>query len=268
MERRLLFDPAAVREWSVAESTLETSSAHTRTPKPVLHWHITVDHYAGEPNYPIGWPRVACALREAAARDWSAWDFLDMWVYTETSRPALPREPVGLTLQAPDKQAAFTRPLVELKPGQWVRIRIPLTLLPRANDVRLFQLHISESNYRHQDRLDFYLDEIALVRYAQPTLLDFTSEQSVVFAGTRQLPVRFNLAGATSGHLLEVACELRQGSRRFAQATVRAARGPQRALFDLSPSPLQPGDYELVARAVGAAESASARLRVVASPWD
>ena len=43
------------------------------------------------------------ACGDAAARDWSGWDYLQLWVYTDTTRTALPRDPVGLTLHTPDK---------------------------------------------------------------------------------------------------------------------------------------------------------------------
>ena len=176
LEKRIVFSPESAVTWSVAESTVESSTVRTRTGSPVLHWHITVDHFAGEPQYPIGWPRANCALRDAAARDWSGWDYFQFWVYTDTTRAALPREPLGLTLHTPDKQDAYQRPLTEVKQGEWVQVRIPLAQVPRHHDVRLLQVHISESQYRHQDQLDFFFDELALARYAQPTLLDLAPE--------------------------------------------------------------------------------------------
>ena len=266
LEKRIVFAPEAASTWSVAESTVERSTARSRTGSPVLHWHITVDHFAGEPQYPIGWPRANCALRDAAARDWSGWDYFQFWVYTDTTRAALPRDPVGLTLYTPDKQDAFHRSLTELKKGEWVQVRIPLAQVPRHQDVRLMQVHISESQYRHQDQLDFYFDELALVRYAQPTLLDFAPEGAAMFADGKQLPVRFQLAGVKPGERVDVACELRKGKTVVARTTVEAVRGPQRVVIDLSGARPEAGEYQVVARAQGGAEAA-ARVRLVASPW-
>lgn len=266
LEKRIVFGPESSSAWSVAESTVERSTVHTRNGSPVLHWHITVDHFAGEPQYPIGWPRANCALRDAAARDWSEWDYFQFWVYTDTTRAALPQEPVGLTLYTPEKQDAYHRPLTELKKGEWVQVRIPLAQVPRHHDVRLMQVHISESQYRHQDQLDFYFDELALVRYAQPTLLDFAPEGQALFADEQQLPVRFQLTGVKSNERVEVTCELRTGATVVARTTVAAARGPQRVVIDLSSAKPQAGEYQVVARASGGAE-ASARVRLVASPW-
>jgi len=267
MQERILIGPDSAKRWAPAESTIETSNTRSRGKQPALHWHITVDHFAGEPNYPIVWPRIGYMFREASERDWTDWDYLQMWVYTETNRSALPREPAGLSIQSPDKEGAYNRALTELKKGQWMQIRIPLKLLGRRQDVRLIQLHISESNYRHQDQLDFYLDEIALLRYARPTLIDFAAETAVMFADARQIPVRFELAGVKTGDSAEVTCELREGRRVMATTAVKAMRGPQRLALDLTKAKLRAGDYEVVGRVAGGSATGSVRVRVVESPW-
>lgn len=266
MEKRILLGPESAQQWSAPESTVQTSTAHVRSGSPVLHWHVTVDHFAGEVKYPIGWPRANCSLRDAADRDWSAWDYFQFWVYTETTRDALPREPVGLTLYTPAKPDVYNRPLAELAKGQWVQVRIPVSQIPRHQDVRGMQFHISEAQYRDQDQLDLYFDEIALARYAEPTLLDFAPETALMFADEKQLAVRFQLAGIKSGERVEVACELRKGGSAVARTAVEAGRGLQRATIDLSRVKPEPGDYEVVARGTGGAEAA-ARVRLVASPW-
>jgi hypothetical protein len=266
LEKRIVFGPESAPQWSAAESTVESSAEPSRTGAPVLHWHITVDHFAGEAKYPIGWPRANCALRDTAARDWSNWDYFQFWVFTDTTRAALPRDPVGLALHTPDKQDAYTRLLSELKKGEWVQVRIPLSQVPRRDDVRLMQVHISESNYRHQDQLDFYFDEIALLRYAQPTLLDLAPESAVMFADAQQLAVKFQLAGVKAEDRVEVVCELRRDGNVVARTAATSGRGPQRMLIDLSRVQPAAGDYDVVGRAPGGAE-AVARVRFVESPW-
>ncbi len=205
-------------------------------------------------------------MRDAAARDWSQWDYFQFWVYTDTTRDALPREPVGLTLYTPDKQNAYLHPLTELKKGEWVQIRIPVSQVPRHHDVRLMQFHISESQYRHEDQLDLYFDEIALVRYAQPTLLEFAPAGDVMFADAKQLALRFNLTGVKPGEGAQVVCELRKQGTALARTAVEGVRGPQRVTIDLSRVKPEAGEYEVAARAAGGAEAA-ARVRLVESPW-
>jgi hypothetical protein len=267
METRVLFGPESAKQWSAAESSLEASAPPVGAGHPVLHWHIAVDHFAGEAKYPIGWPRISRALRDAALRDWSGWDYLQFRVYTDTSRDALPRDPVGLALHTPDKDSAYHRPLTELKKGAWAQIRIPLSAVPRHQDVRLMQFHISESNYRHQDRLDFYFDGLALLRHAHPTLLDFAAEDAVMFADTKQVPVRFHLVGVKPGASVEVSCELKVGRELVTRAKVKATRGANRVAFDLGGRNLKGGAYQIEARAADGTTTATATVRFVESPW-
>ncbi len=267
MEKRLLFGPQSAREWSTAESSIESSTAHARSDKTALHWHVTVDHFAGEPNYPVGWPRANIALQERTARDWSGWDFLQLWIYTDTTRATLPTEPAGLALHTPDREGAFSRPLSELRKGEWVQVKIPLAQVQRHNDVRLMQFHVSESKYRHGDQLDFYFDEVALLRFAEPTLLNFAPESAVLFADAKEIPVRFELAGVSPGEHAQVVCELRHGEKVEARRTVEAQRGPQRVLLDVSQAQLAPGSYTLSAHASGGPTNATAQVRLIESPW-
>lgn len=267
MEKQVLFAPESAKKWSQAECSLEPSTARQRAGMPTLHWHITVDYTTGEPKYPIGWPRITYAVPAGPQRDWSGWDFLHFWVYTDTSRETLPRDPVGLSLSMPDKSSTLHRPLAELKKGAWIEITVPIATLIRPGDVRVFQFHISESNYRHQDTLDFYIDDLALLRYAKPTLLDFAAERAVMFVDAKSIPATFRLVGIQAGQSTEVACELRQQGRVAARTSLKASRGPQHALFDVSHARLQPGDYEMIATVPGGTQAATAKVRLVESPW-
>jgi hypothetical protein len=267
LEQRILFGPESAKQWSAAESSLEASAPPVGARHPVLRWQITVDHFAGEAKYPIGWPRISHTLRDAASRDWSGWDYLQLRIYTDTSRDALPRDPVGLALHTPDKESAYHRPLAELRKGAWTTIRIPLSDVPHHHDVRLMQFHISESNFRHQDQLDFYFEEMALLRYAQPTLLGFATEQSVMFTDAKQVPVHFHLAGVKPGESVDVYCELKAGGEQVTRTMVKATRGSNRAVFELGGQTLKPGTHEVTARAAGGAATAVTAVRFVESPW-
>jgi hypothetical protein len=267
MEKRVLFGPETAREWSPAESSIEASAEHTRGGAASLHWHVTVDYTTGEPGYPIGWPRVNHAIPLGPARDWSAWDYLHMWVYADTSRAALPRVPAALLLYAPDRAGEYDRPLTELKKGQWVEINIPLASMLRHNDVRLFQFYLSEADYRDRDRVDLYIDDLALMRYSQPTLLEFGPERTVMFADARSIPTKFRLTGINAPERVPVSCELRQEARIVARGSMTAERGLQRLRLDLGPGKLEPGTYELTGHVAGSRQMARAKLRLVESPW-
>jgi len=267
MEKQLLFGGVTAKGWSPAESTLEVSTAHVRVGEAALHWHVTVDYYGGEKNYPIGWPRFGRTLPEGAQRDWSAWDYLHMWIFTTSSRPALPKEPVGLGLHAPDKTHTYATSLAELKLGEWVEVMIPVAKIPQPGDVRNIQFHIAEANYKHADQLDLWIDDLALLRYARPTLLDFAAETAVLFADTQVVAARFQLAGVKPNETVPVTCELRHAGQVVARATAQAVRGTQRVAFALESGKLVPGTYELTARAADGQPTPPIALRVVESPW-
>jgi hypothetical protein len=175
--------------------------------------------------------------------------------------------PAALLLYAPDRAGEVDRPLTGLKKGQWVEINIPLSQIPRNNDVRLFQFYLSEADYRDRDRVDLYIADLSLLRYAQPTLLGFAPERGVMFADARSIPARFRLTGINPHERVPVSCELRREGRIVARGSITAERGAQRLLLDLGGRKLEPGDYELTGHVTGSQQTAKAKLRLVESPW-
>ncbi|MCX7886240.1 MAG: hypothetical protein N3B01_03145 [Verrucomicrobiae bacterium] len=153
-----------------------------------------------------------------------------------------------------------------MKPNDWVEIRIPIAKIPRHNDVRYIQFHISEANYKHGDKLDLYIDDLALLRYARPTILDFSAETGVAFTDAHSLAAQFHLSGVRPGETVPVVCELRRGNKVAARSNTLAARGPQRVAIHLAGLKLVAGTYELVVRAADSTE-AKAVVRLVESPW-
>lgn len=267
IERLPLFDPSDAKGWSVAESSLEPSKEKAPDGSAALHWHVTVDHKTGEPKYPIGWPRFGRGIPEGPLRDWSGWDSLHLWVRADTSRDALPREPVGLGLHTPDKSSSFQRPLAELRKGEWVELDIPLREIPRHGDVRQIQFHISESKYLHGDTLDLLVAGPELRRLAQPTLLDLAPECAVMYVDASSIPVRFRLAGVKSGEKGDVEVALCRGGETVLNAAARLERGSHRIELQRGRAPVGPGDYEIVAGIAGRPGKAMARVRLVESPW-
>lgn len=267
VERLPLFDPADAKGWSIAESTLQPSPQRAPDGSVALHWHVAVDHTTGEPKYPIGWPRFGRAIPEGPLRDWTSWDSLHLWLRVDTSRAALPREPVGLGLQTPDKASSFQRPLSELRKGEWVELDIPLREIPRHGDVRQLQFHIAESKYQHGDTLDLHVAGPELRRPAQPVLLDLAPECAVAFADARCLPVRFRLAGVKPGERVGAVIALRRDGEAVIESELTLQRGEHRIELERGTKPLATGDYEITGGIAGQAERATARVRLVDSPW-
>ncbi|MBM3471959.1 MAG: hypothetical protein FJX75_01640 [Armatimonadetes bacterium] len=241
------------------EESAEFAGADGRS----LHFHIDVDHTAGEPNYPIGWPRMAMKP-PAELQDWSRCDFLELVIHTETSRESLPSSPLGFIAHTPDKQNAYNRNLAELRKGETTTIVIPLSQIPRHNFVPHIQFFISESNYKHGDVLDFYIDDIALTRYAGPTLSDFVALQSIAFSDVSCLGARFRLLGVEEGKTAAVKASIRQGGAAVAEAQWELARGEHEMWLPLK-KPLTSGEATLEL-SLGESKQA-AKVRIVASPY-
>ncbi|MGD8239689.1 MAG: hypothetical protein PVH68_14110 [Armatimonadota bacterium] len=258
-----------VSAWAVAEATVTADPAHVKHGKTALRLAIPVDHHAGQPDYPIGWPRTNRPFGEPWQQDWSDFEFFSFWIYCATSRDALPREPLGLILYTPDKPRAYNRSLTELKKDEWVHIVIPLNQIPRHDNVTRIQFYIAESRYRDGDTLDFYVDDIALTRYAEPTIDAFAVGQRAIWADARWLPATFRMLGINAEQTAVAEFQVRRGDRIVATATRTVARGEQRVWIDLGRRPLPAGSCEVAARLQGgdARGWVTAPVRVVASPW-
>lgn len=266
-EKLALVSPTDPRTWAPAESSAEPSTVHTKVGDTSWRWHIDVDYFAGEAKYPIGWPRISHPIPEGKLRDWSGWDFLHAWIYVESSRNALPKDPVTLGLHTPDRASGYNRSLGELAKDRWVELKLPISQIPRNHDVRHIQFNIAESNYKHGDRVDVYLNDLALVRHAEPTLFDLRAENTVVFSDARGLPVSFQLLGVKPEERVDVACELRRAATVVARTSASSSRGAQRVVLQLDSRTLPAGNYELHASIGGRPQAATAALRVVDSPW-
>lgn len=266
LEKRALFSPEEIKDWWAAECSVEPSAKHAKDAAQSLHWQVKVDYHAGEKAYPIGWPRTGRRFAPAM-QDWSEWDYLRAWIYADTSRAALPREPAGLGVRFSGGLQDFNLRLTDLKKGVWTELLIPLSKLPGTKGVESMQFNISEQNYAHGDTLDFYVSDLALLRHTEPTLLAFTPERTVMYADAALLPVVVHLAGVKSGETRELTCELRRGGKVVARLTVPITRGPQRLALSLDGKHPAPGDYELAATVAGNPAAVTAKLRLVESPW-
>ncbi len=268
MEKVVLDGGEDVSAWAIAEATVTADPTHVKQGAAAMRFAVPVDHYAGQPDYPIGWPRTYRDFQEPWEQDWSEFEFFSFWIYTATSRDALPRDPLGLILYTPDKPRQYNRTLTELRKDEWVRIVIPLTEIARHDNVTRIQLYISESRYRHGDTLDFYVDDIALTRYAQPTIDAFAVGQKAIWADARWLPVTFRMLGLKPEQQCAVEFQVRRGQRVTARATRSVGAGEQRVWIDLGTRPLPPGSCEVSARLKGTQEWVRAPVRVVTSPWE
>jgi hypothetical protein len=266
MDKRLIADEETGEGWTSAEATMTAARAPAREGSS-LHFHIGVDHTTGEPNYPIGWPRTYYNNPEDR-RDWSQWDFLDFWLYTETSREALPGTPLGLILRCPDRAGSWDTTLTQAAKNEWVHFRFPLADIPNISNCAALQFFISESNYNDKDVLDFYVDELALLRYAEPTIVNLRPLQAVVFGDEPGIRVEVDTSGMKGGERRTIELHLKRDDQESATLATEVAQGRQTLLLSFGGDRLDPGQYTLEAALEGSSRLTTSPIRVVTSPWE
>ncbi len=263
MESLSLEDGNTAGQWNAAEATCTTSDKFGEHGGTSMLFHIDVNWQTGEKNYPIGWPRISRGLPEAE-RDWSGWDFLELVIHSETSRDALPKDLLGLILQTPDRAHEWDRSLRELKKGETTKIVIPLSEIPRHNDVRLIQFFISESNYRDGDTVDFYLDDLSLTRFAEPTVSGAQVLSAIAYDDVTTLGASFRLLGVPPGQKVALHARARQGQKVIGDLAAQLPRGEHEVFIPLTARPA-PG--EVVVELTLAKPTEVGKVRIVPSPF-
>lgn len=237
-QQLVIDDLQDVSDWyngSPEETTLSRSDRFTRDSRPTLCFANTVDHTKGEKKYPVGWPRVGRDLGRDKLTDWSSYDFFECWIYADTDRETLPAKPLGVGFYHSGPRQSSHVPLAVRKDA-WTRIEIPVAQLLDPADVQRIQFNISESDYRHGDRVDFYLDRPALVRYVQPVIKTFAAEQTLVYGSQRVLRTRYELSGSQGLDQTRVELSIRG----TAAAPLAAAAGTAARQGELAAAIAQP----------------------------
>ena len=137
METLVLADGDGGSEWHTAEATMRPSATHAREGR-AMRFHVDVNHETGQPDYPIGWPRTYLSVPEDS-RDWRKWDFVEFWLYADTSRESLPHTSLGFIVRSPDKPNSYHRTVQEAQKGKWTRVRVPTSSMPSPADCRAVQ---------------------------------------------------------------------------------------------------------------------------------
>lgn len=265
MESRILADGDSESAWHSAEATMRPDATHAREGR-AMRFHVDVNHLAGEPNYPIGWPRTYLPIAKNQ-RDWRGWDFVEFRIYADTSRERLPRTPLGFIVRSPDKPNSYHRPVHEAQKGQWAHVRIPIADMPDPAECTAVQFFVAESDYRHGDVLDFWIDDLALLRYAEPTIVAMRPAGRVHYADAEVIRVDVDLAGFDEDQTAELALRLVRDGQILRQSS--AAVGPGLQTLPLQTGgKMQAGFYELQAQIAGSERAVCETVRIVPSPWE
>lgn len=240
-ERTLIDDMADISGWyngSPVETTLSRSDKHAPGGKFSLKFANVVDHTRGEKNYPIGWPRTGKDLARARLVDWSGYDFFECWIFTETSRPALPATPLSVGFYHAGGPRSSSFPLKQVKKDAWVKIIIPVAELAAPRDVQRIQFNISEADYKHGDRVDFYIADVVLTRFIEPAAAELRLQRRLLYSTDTAVTTSFKLVGHQERLKETAACfEIGQDAQPRAQKSQAAARSGE---ITLDPGPAMP----------------------------
>ena len=226
IERRVIDSMENVSGW-INGSPLETRlsrSDRAHGGKYSLLFANVVDYTQGEKNYPIGWPRTNRNLVKDKLTDWSAWDAFECWIYADTSRDSLPKSPIGMSFGHPGRRHSTRVELDQVQKGQWAHVVVPMTKLDDPKNVLSIQFNISESSYKHGDRVDFYVSGMSLARYVEPAVAELELDRQVVYGNTNCVVARYGLVGSRPLDAVRVELAIGQGDRVAARHAVGATR--------------------------------------------
>ena len=243
---------------------MEPGAEHAREGR-AMHFHIDVNHETGQPDYPIGWPRTFLRIPDEM-KDWRGWDFVDFWLYAETSRDDFPETALGFIVRSPDRNQQWQTTLHPEK-GEWVHYRFELSNVPNLADVNAVQFFISESNYAHGDVLDFWIDDLALLRYAEPTIINMQPLNRLQYSDAPVIRVEVELTGLEEGESAEVLSRLICNGTTVRQGTARMGPGVGTIPLQVGGN-LPVGEYEVQSQIVGNDRTVSAPMRVITSPFE
>jgi hypothetical protein len=265
MERLVLADGEGDSQWHTAEATMRPDATHALDGR-AMRFHIDVNHETGQPEYPIGWPRSYLSVR-GDSRDWRKWDFVEFWLYADTSRANLPSTPLGFIVRSPDKPNSYQRTLHEAQKGKWAHVRVPTSDMPTPADCTAVQFFIAESNYNHGDVLDFWIDNLALLRYAEPTIITMRPLGRVQYADSSVVRIEIGLTGLEKEQTANLLLRLVRDGETVRRSSAIVRSGVQAIPLEVGGN-LDAGSYDLQAQIAGSDRSVTETIRVISSPWE
>ena len=272
-ERLLIDDMEDVSDWSNGspeETKISISDKHVKNALHALLFANVVDYTKGEKNYPIGWPRTNRDMVKAKLTDWSAYDFFECWIYADTSRESLPGTPLGLGFAHTGHKRSTDFALKEVKKDEWVKIVIPISKFLDPKDVRSIRFNISESNYKHGDRVDFYISDMALTRYVEPAIAEIVVDRRLLYTGEPHITAEYSVMGYKG--MEDLTAEFEVGKGDGAPAASARAKGARKGEVTMPlPQPLTPGTYwarlNLRDANGGFVDRKEVEFRVIAGPF-
>lgn len=253
--------------WGPSECTVTVSKTRKADGRPTLQIDMPVDHHGGEKRYPIGWPRLYAKLRKPAETQWDAFERFEFLFYATMSRAKPPTQVGTFHIQCPDRRHATYHRFRKIKLNEWIRVSVPVAKIKSLQNLKTIGFNISESNYKHGDKLRFYLGGFRLVRPKDFELRSLKVRNAVVYQGQPTLKVNLELAGPPMKIHRALPLTIRRGKDKLRVESLPVTVGAQTLDVDIRELKLKPGTYTLVAYDDNPKLRRTAPFRVLETPW-
>jgi hypothetical protein len=114
--------------------------------------------------------------------------------------------------------------------------------------------------------VDFWIDDLVLLRYAEPTVISADALSRLHYADAPVLRVQVELTGLEEGETAEVLTRLVRGNATLWEGSARLGPGLHTIPLEFSEAPA--GAYELQTQISGSERVVTAPVRVLSSPWE
>jgi len=252
--------------WSPAEAQMlpaDPVDGHA-----AMTFHVPVDHFAGEPKYPIGWPRAY--YNNASSFNWNDYDYFQFKILAKMNRDTLPKKALSLAFRSPDKgrsrEQAFGSGNLQL--NEWTTFTMPITRLASLSSVSSIGFYVCESDFNHGDMLDFTIGGFRLIRSSDVKITSLACD-GVSYEKTPVLNVTLTTEGSSSSMGKGVPFALADSKGKVLRhETLPVTRGKQEIAMDISELRLASGDYQLTAFPENPEKRISVGFKIVDSPWE
>ena len=131
-------------------------------------------NWTKRPNetYAKGWPMMRRTF--ATPRDWTDYDYVSFWLYTRTEAKLLQERVlrVGFPDASGKRKDLDWYTIPNIRPGMWQQVMVPMTLDVDWSQVQGISFYVAEQWYRDGDKIDFFIDDMQLVKRTVPVLAD------------------------------------------------------------------------------------------------
>ena len=264
---------AVPARWSPAESSV-TLAKEKINGRPTVKWVAPVDHFAGEKNYPVGWPRMyytSFNRKPAVLNNWKDWDFFEFDV-----RMKLENDPKNTlcTVSVILTNADGTPPryyvsLTKQHDGKIRTVRIPIDRLSNPAKITSWGFSISESGYKHGGKLTVWAGNFRLTRSSECFVEDLKLLTPAITAADNALKINIYVTGPAGSVARGVPFEVTalSSGKVLRKETLPVRRGIKDMEIEVDDLHLTPGQYKLTVFPDDKAKTKSAVFSVVSSPF-